>query len=69
MNHASANQEDPSFAKSFISFGGVLAIMIASYDEMGLEELRAGAERTLRTNFPDSSLQVETRRTGWWRLW
>ena len=46
-----------------------LAIMVASYDEMGLEELRAGAERTLRTNFPDSTLQVETRRTGWWRLW
>lgn len=46
-----------------------LAIMVASYEEMGLEELRAGAERTLRANFPDSTVKVQARKSAWWRLW
>ncbi len=46
-----------------------LAILVASYDEMGLEELRAAAERTLRANFPDSTVKVQARRSAWWRLW
>ncbi len=46
-----------------------LAIMVASYDQMGLEKLRADAERTLRVNFPDSTIKLEPRKSAWWRFW
>jgi outer membrane protein assembly factor BamD len=46
-----------------------LAIMVASYGQMGLEDLRADAERTLRANFPESTVKVESRKQRWWRFW
>ena len=46
-----------------------LAIMAASYEKMGLEELRAGAERTLKMNFPDSTISLEFEESSWWKLW
>lgn len=46
-----------------------LAILVASYDQMGLEKLKADAERTLRANFPDSTLQLKPEPAAWWRFW
>lgn len=46
-----------------------LAIMVASYDKMGLEQLRSDTERTLRLNFPDSKISLETDDSPWWKLW
>jgi len=49
-----------------------LYLMVRSYERLGLNDLRADAERVLRTNFPDSQLLAngypeETRR--WWQVW
>jgi outer membrane protein assembly factor BamD len=50
-----------------------LAIMADSYDRLGLNELRDGAQRVLRTNFPRSRfLASATQALGsrpWWRVW
>ncbi len=49
-----------------------LAIMVAGYDKLGLNDLRDDAERVLRKNFPDSA---QARRgagqsdRSWWRFW
>jgi outer membrane protein assembly factor BamD len=51
-----------------------LAIMVISYDRLGLKELRDAADRVLRRNFPQSRFlagqepgQVAER--PWWKLW
>lgn len=49
-----------------------LFIMVKSYEQLGLEELRADAERVMRLNFPDSKLyasglQFDNR--SWWQVW
>jgi len=46
-----------------------LAIMVASYKEMGLEQLSADAERTLLANFPDSKATFKANKPKWWHLW
>jgi outer membrane protein assembly factor BamD len=46
-----------------------LAIIVASYDRMGLEDLRADAERTLRSNFPDSNIVIRDKIPRWWQFW
>lgn len=45
-----------------------LAVMVASYKEMGLEELRASTERTLLNNFPNSTAKVRAKRSAWWKV-
>ncbi|MBL8288188.1 MAG: outer membrane protein assembly factor BamD [Rubrivivax sp.] len=49
-----------------------LFLMMASYDKLGLEPLREGAERVLRRNYPQSAYL--RRGAGdydraWWQLW
>lgn len=46
-----------------------LAIMVASYEQMGLEELRTDAERMLRANFPDSKVKVQAKQPALWKFW
>ncbi|MES2958873.1 MAG: outer membrane protein assembly factor BamD [Pseudomonadota bacterium] len=49
-----------------------LVIMKLSYERLGLEQLRADAERVLKQNFPNSRLRDDGMREaqrGWWRLW
>jgi len=49
-----------------------LAIMVQSYDRLGLERLRDDAVRVLRTNFPNtrfSAVNVGQRERTWWQLW
>ncbi|MGD2139075.1 MAG: outer membrane protein assembly factor BamD [Burkholderiales bacterium] len=46
-----------------------LEIMVASYREMGMDELSEDAERTLRTNFPDASDSLKVKKKRWWYLW
>ncbi|RPH64819.1 MAG: outer membrane protein assembly factor BamD [Burkholderiales bacterium] len=49
-----------------------LYVLVRSYEKLGLDDLRADAERVLRRNFPDSELLVtglpeDDRR--WWQVW
>jgi outer membrane protein assembly factor BamD len=46
-------------------------IMVKAYDALGLVELRDGADRVMRTNFPQSKyLTGKTQKdVAWWRLW
>jgi outer membrane protein assembly factor BamD len=58
-----------------------LHIMVQSYDKLNLPELKAGAERVLKQNFPDSSYRDGSLGTAssasgaggasrpWWRFW
>jgi outer membrane protein assembly factor BamD len=48
-----------------------LIILAQSYDKLGLVELRDDAERVLKTNFPNSSLDTDLgrRKAPWWQLW
>ena len=46
-----------------------LAIMVASYEEMGLEDLHASTERTMRMNFPDSTISLHAKKRAWWKVW
>lgn len=50
-----------------------LAIMVASYDRLGLQQLRDDAERVLKKNFPDSRYSADAllqpRSKPWWQLW
>jgi outer membrane protein assembly factor BamD len=49
-----------------------LFIMVESYQKLGLEELRADAERVMRLNFPDSKLYANGLQFGersWWQVW
>ena len=49
-----------------------LYILAQSYDRLGLEELRDGADRVLRQNFPGSRFLAEGLRApdqAWWQFW
>ena len=49
-----------------------LVILAQSYDRLGLNELRDDAERVLKTNFPNSTINTDVfgrRKTPWWQLW
>jgi outer membrane protein assembly factor BamD len=49
-----------------------LYIMAASYERLGLEQLRADAERVLTKNFPNSPYLkggVRERQKAWWQFW
>jgi len=48
-----------------------LFIMIKAYDALGMDDLRDGAERVMRRNFPDSEYFKRGLSSGepWWRLW
>jgi outer membrane protein assembly factor BamD len=49
-----------------------LFIMAASYQQLGLEQLRSDAERVLKQNFPNSAYLrdgVRQRRAAWWQFW
>jgi outer membrane protein assembly factor BamD len=47
-------------------------VLVKAYDALGMDELRDGADRVMRSNFPDSRyLKVggATKDVPWWRLW
>jgi outer membrane protein assembly factor BamD len=49
-----------------------LFVLVLAYDRLGMADLRDGAERVMRKNFPDSRyFKVGTLRKDvpWWRLW
>ena len=49
-----------------------LVILAQSYDRLGLTELRDDAERVLKTNFPNSTINTDVfggRKVPWWQLW
>jgi outer membrane protein assembly factor BamD len=49
-----------------------LVILAQSYDRLGLTELRDDAERVLKTNFPNSTINTDVfgrRKAPWWQLW
>jgi outer membrane protein assembly factor BamD len=48
-----------------------LYIMVASYDKLGLAELRDDADRVLKKNFPKSRFVEGGERPGrpWWKFW
>ena len=49
-----------------------LFIMARSYEKLDLLELRDGADRVLRTNYPDSRFLPSGRRApdaAWWHIW
>jgi outer membrane protein assembly factor BamD len=49
-----------------------LYIMAQSYDRLGLSDLRDDAQRVLRQNFPQSTLQAVggyAKPKAWWQLW
>lgn len=49
-----------------------LAIMVKSYDKLGLTQLRDDAERVLKTNYPNSVYLTEglpKRDDAFWKLW
>ena len=50
-----------------------LAILVRSYDHLGLEELRDDAQRVLRTNYPESAYlagaTLGRSDKPWWQLW
>lgn len=48
-----------------------LAILVASYDKLGMTDLRDDAKRVLDKNFPDSKYLADglERKKAWWQLW
>ena len=49
-----------------------LYIMAASYDKLGLEQLRADAERVLKLNYPETRYiknGVRVPERAWWQFW
>ena len=48
-----------------------LFILVRSYDQLGMPDLRDDAERVMRKNFPDSRFYKEglERKKAWWKLW
>ncbi len=49
-----------------------LYIMIKGYEKLGLDDLRADAERVMRLNFPNSELYTKGLRfddRAWWQVW
>jgi len=49
-----------------------LAVLMESYDKLGLTQLRDDTERVLKANYPDStylSQGLPPRNESWWKLW
>lgn len=48
-----------------------LYIMMVSYDQLAMKDLRDDANRVLKANFPDSRFHKEglDRKKAWWKLW
>jgi outer membrane protein assembly factor BamD len=48
-----------------------LAIMVQSYDKLGLDQLRDDAARVLKQNYPDGGDGVNTKGKDrpWWQMW
>lgn len=50
-----------------------LFIMLASYDQLGLDQLKGDTQRVLEKNFPDSRFlregTVRSRNRAWWQFW
>ncbi len=49
-----------------------LALMVQSYDRLGLTQLRDDALRVLKQNFPDSNASaagLRPRERAWWQIW
>jgi outer membrane protein assembly factor BamD len=46
-----------------------LAILMTSYDRLGLQELSAGSRRVLEKNFPNSTALAPAPLKPWWKLW
>jgi outer membrane protein assembly factor BamD len=49
-----------------------LVILAQSYDRLGLVALRDDAERVLKTNFPNATIDVDVfgkQSTPWWKIW
>lgn len=49
-----------------------LYIMAASYDKLGLNDLRDDAERVLKTSFPNSTINLDSlgrKKATWWQFW
>ena len=47
-------------------------ILVRAYDRLGMTELRDGAERVMRQNFPDSRYFKpggDKKEVSWWRFW
>ena len=45
-----------------------LAVLVKAYDQMGLDELRDDANRTLTANFPETKVKLGDR-GRWWKFW
>src|SRR5260221_2403044 len=51
---------------------GALFILVKAYDALGMPDLREGAERVMRQNFPNSAYYTPggvKRDAPWWRIW
>ena len=46
-----------------------LAILVRSYDALGMTQLRDDAQRVLKTNFPQSTFLGTGKAQAWWKLW
>ncbi|MEE8618338.1 MAG: outer membrane protein assembly factor BamD, partial [Nitrosomonadaceae bacterium] len=49
-----------------------LSIMMESYDELGMTDLRDDAERVMKKNFPDNMVTpdlVTSENESWWKFW
>ena len=48
-----------------------LAILVRSYDALGMTQLRDDAERVLKTNYPKSVFLQSSggNKSAWWKLW
>lgn len=50
-----------------------LAIVVKSYDALGMTDLRDDAERVMKRNFPNSEYYTKNKQFGkntpWWQLW
>ena len=46
-----------------------LAILVRSYDALGMTQLRDDAQRVLKTNFPQSTFLGTGKAHAWWKLW
>ncbi|MEE8254886.1 MAG: outer membrane protein assembly factor BamD [Nitrosomonadaceae bacterium] len=49
-----------------------LSVMMESYDELGMTDLRDDAERVMKKNFPDNMVTpdlVTSENESWWKFW
>ena len=44
-----------------------LKVLVKAYDEMGLNDLRDDAQRTLAANYPDAKVVLNDK--SWWQIW